>query len=136
MLRILINEQLSSIFVPAAFCLRHSFSFMLTIIVRVQCLFFLLFINAHMGYLCPVLLLGVRVHVGKAPQDQGFHQGPLHGAGQQVEGRAAAGELLGQVPPALTLNHDVGPEQKGGQNVRHNNSADNVQPVGSGREKD
>lgn len=61
------------------------------------------------GYLCPVLLFGVGVHVGESSQHQCFHQGPLHRAGQQVEGGAAAGKLLCQVPPALTLHHDVRP---------------------------
>lgn len=61
-------------------------------------------------YLSPVLLLGVSVHVCEASQYESFHQRPLHGAGQQVEGRAAAGKLLRQVPPALTLHHDVRPE--------------------------
>lgn len=64
------------------------------------------------GYLGPVLLLGVRVHVREAPQDQGLHEGALHRAGQQVERRAAAGELLGQVPPALALHHDVRPARR------------------------
>lgn len=68
-------------------------------------------------YLSPVLLFGVRVHVCEASQDQSFHQSPLHGAGQQVEGGAAAGKLLRQVPPALTLHHDVRPEQTGRQTV-------------------
>lgn len=66
------------------------------------------------SYLSPVLLLGVRVHVSKASQNQSFHQRPLHGAGQQVEGRAAGGKLLRQVPPALTLHHDVRPERTEG----------------------
>lgn len=60
-------------------------------------------------YLCPVLLLGVRVHVCESSQHQGLHQGPLHRAAQQVEGGAAAGKLLRQVPPALALHHDVRP---------------------------
>lgn len=61
------------------------------------------------------MLLGVRVHLCEASQHQSFHQRPLDGAGQQVEGGAAAGKLLRQVPPALTLHHDVGPEQTGRQ---------------------
>lgn len=60
-------------------------------------------------YLCPVLLLGVGVHVCESSQHQSFHQGPLHRAAQQVEGGAAAGKLLCQVPPALALHHDVRP---------------------------
>lgn len=60
-------------------------------------------------YLGPVLLLGVGVHVCESSQHQSFHQGPLHGAAQQVEGGAAAGKLLRQVPPALALHHDVRP---------------------------
>lgn len=60
-------------------------------------------------YLCPVLLLGVGVHVCEPSQHQSFHQGPLHRAAQQVEGGAAAGKLLRQVPPALALHHDVRP---------------------------
>lgn len=66
------------------------------------------------GYLCPVLLLGVGVHVGESSQHQSFHQGPLHRTGQQVEGGAAAGKLLCQVPPALTLHHDVSPGRTDG----------------------
>lgn len=62
-------------------------------------------------YLGPVLLFGVGVHVREASQHQSFHQGPLHRTGQQVERRAAAGKLLGQVPPALALHNNVRPEQ-------------------------
>lgn len=68
-------------------------------------------------YLSPVLLLGVGVHVGEASQDQCLHQGSLHGAGQQVERRAAAGELLRQAPPALALHYDVRPVQSEGQSA-------------------
>ena len=50
--------------------------------------------------------------MSEAPEDQSLHQGPLHGAGQQVEGGAAARKLLRQAPPTLTLNHDVSPEEE------------------------
>lgn len=57
----------------------------------------------------------------EAPEDQGFHQGALHRAGQQVERRAAGGELLGQVPPALTLHHNVRPGHSGRSKSRSGN---------------
>lgn len=60
----------------------------------------------HLG---PVLLLGLRVHVREASQDERLHQRPLHGAGQEVQRRAAAGELLRQAPPVLALDDQVRP---------------------------
>ncbi|TRY89767.1 hypothetical protein DNTS_000011 [Danionella cerebrum] len=63
-------------------------------------------LNILFSYLGPVLLFGIRIHVGEATEYQGLHQCPLHGAGQHVQWWTAAGKLLRQTPPVLTLDHN------------------------------